>query len=45
MRRTCAKLCRKRGGDLEPMIFFAGALFDSDHSFFLRLTVGLEMIT
>lgn len=31
LRRTCAKLCRKSGGDLEQIKFRLGTLFDSDH--------------
>jgi hypothetical protein len=31
MRRTSAKLCRKRGGDLEQIKIPAGACVDSDH--------------
>lgn len=31
LRRTCAKLCRKSGGDLEQIKFLLGALFHTDH--------------
>jgi hypothetical protein len=30
MRRNCAKLCRKRGGDLEQIKFLLGHVVDSD---------------
>jgi integrase/recombinase XerD len=31
LRRTCAKLCWKVGGDLEQIKFLLGALLDPDH--------------
>jgi integrase len=31
LRRTCAKLCRKNGGDLEQIKFLLGPLLNSDH--------------
>jgi integrase len=30
LRRTCAKLCRKNGGDLEQIKFLLGPLLDPD---------------
>jgi hypothetical protein len=40
LRRTCAKLCRKNGGDLEQIKFLLGPLLNTDDRTLFRLRAG-----
>jgi integrase len=43
LRRTCAKLCRKNGGDLEQIKFPVGAILHPDHQRYLGSEQDIEI--